>query len=265
MSTWTKIERRLEPFAVPNLTLYLVMGQAFFYLTGMLGLVDLNRIIFWPALFLRGELWRIVTFIVVPPSAHWVLIAFALYFLYLTGSALEQHLGTLRYNLFLLTGYVLTVAVAFVTPFLPATNVFIAGAIFLAFAYVHPTFTIYLFLILPVQVRWLALLVAASYAYAFISGGLGTKLAIMAGVGTLLLFFGRSMWRDLRAGRRPPRRQVTHEALRVREGPSHTCRVCGRNSETDPDLDFRYCSKCVGAQCYCPEHLRDHEHVLKEE
>lgn len=265
MSRWSQLERRLEPFAIHNLTLYLVIGQAFFYLTGMLGLVELGRIVFWPALFLQGDWWRIITFIVMPPSAHWILIAFALYFLYLTGSALEQHLGALRYNLFLLTGYVLTVAVAFVTPFAPATNVFIGGAIFLAFAYLHPTFTIYLFLILPVQVRWLALFVWLSYVYAFVTGGLSTKLAIAAGVGTLLLFFGRSMWRDIRAGRRQHRQRAKRAELAVEEGPRHRCRVCGRNSDDEPDFDFRYCSKCVGAQCYCPDHLRNHEHVLKEE
>ncbi|HEX2101187.1 MAG TPA: hypothetical protein VHF69_11010, partial [Candidatus Synoicihabitans sp.] len=90
MSWWSKLEQRLEPFAIHNLTLYLVMGQAFVYLTAMLGLLDDGKLVFVPALFLQGEWWRVLTFIFTPPAANWVFIAFALYFLYLTGNALEQ-------------------------------------------------------------------------------------------------------------------------------------------------------------------------------
>ena len=265
MSWWNKLERRLEPLAIPNLTLYLVIGQAFFYLTAFLGLLDLTRIVFVPVWFLQGDWWRIVTFIVMPPMAHWVFIAFALYFLYLTGSALEQHLGALRYNLFLLTGYLLTVGVAFLTPNYPATNVYIAGSIFLAFAHLNPTFTIYLFLILPVQVRWLALFVWLTYAYSFVTGSLPTRLAIVAGISGYLIFFGPMIVRDLRAGRRTRQYQAERKREVEEEGPRHRCLVCGKNSDTHPDLDFRYCSKCIGDQCYCPDHIRNHEHVLTDE
>jgi hypothetical protein len=266
MSWWHKLERRLEPIAIHNLTLYLVVGQAFFYLTGMLGLLDLSRIVYVPALVLHGEWWRILTFIVMPPNAHWVFIAFALYFLYLTGSALEQHLGAFRYNLFLLIGYLLTVTVAFITPYAPATNVYIGGAIFLAFAHLNPTFTIYLFLILPVQVRWLALFMWVIYGYSFVTGGVSTKLAILAGISSYLIFFGPLILRQLRSGRVQQRRQSEQAQLRGdQEGPRHRCHVCGKTSETHPDLDFRYCSKCAGDQCYCPEHIRNHEHVLTDE
>lgn len=262
--SWSQLERRLEPFAIQNLTLFLVMGQAFVYLSGMLGLLDLNRIVFWPALFLDGDWWRILTFVVTPPAAHWIFIAFALYFLYLTGTALEQHMGVLRYNLFLLTGYVLTVAAAFATPLVPATNLFIGGAIFLAFAYLNPTFTIYLFLVVPVQVRWIALFACGYYVFRMIAGSLADRLAVGAALGNVLIFFGRSFLEDLRSGRRRQQQKVARAKLREEAGPRHTCLVCGKNSDSHPDLDFRYCSKCIGDQCYCPEHIRNHEHVLTE-
>jgi membrane associated rhomboid family serine protease len=265
MSWWHKLERRLEPLAIPNLTVYLVIGQAFFYLSGMLGLLDLSRIVLVPVLVLNGEWWRIFTFIVMPPNAHWVFIAFALYFLYLTGSALEQHLGALRYNLFLLISCILTVGVAFITPYQAATNVYIAGAVFLAFALLNPMFTIYLFLILPVQVRWLALLVWIMYLVSFFTGGLSTKLAIVAGISSYLIFFGPTIVRSLKAGRRQQQRRVERGREREGEAPRHRCLVCGKTSESHPDLDFRYCSKCAGDQCYCPEHIRNHEHVLTDE
>jgi hypothetical protein len=264
MSWWSKLERRLEPFAISNLTLYVVIAQAFVYLTAMLALLDPRKLILLPAAVMHGEVWRVFTFVAMPPNTHWVFFAFALYFLYLTGNALEQHLGVLRYNLFLLLAYVLTVATAFVTPLVPATNVYIAGIIFLGFAFLNPTFTIYLFMILPVQVRWLALFVWVSYGYAFVVGGLPTRLAIGASLASFLLFFGSSIRQRLQTGALQQRQQVQRAKLRVEEGPRHRCFVCGKNSDTHPDLDFRYCSKCVGDQCYCPEHIRNHEHVLTE-
>jgi len=45
----------------------------------------------------------------------------------------------------------------------------------------------------------------------------------------------------------------------------HECRVCGLTSGMAPKTAFRYCSQCAGQQCYCPDHLRDHEHVTEEQ
>lgn len=272
--SWSKLERRLEPFAIQNLTLFLVIGQAFVYLTAMFGLLDLRLVVFLPAWFLQGEWWRVISFVVMPPvipgaggasaMTQGVFLAFGLYFLYLAGTSLEQHLGVLRYNLFLLTGYLLTVGFAFVTPLVPATNLFIGGAIFLAFAYINPTFTIYIFFILPVQMKWLAILASLFYGYKFVTGGLADRLSVAAAIGNVLLFFGRSFLQDIRSGRRQQRQQVERARLREEAGPRHRCFVCGKTSDSHPDLDFRYCSKCVGDQCYCPEHIRNHEHVLTE-
>jgi hypothetical protein len=43
--------------------------------------------------------------------------------------------------------------------------------------------------------------------------------------------------------------------------PRHRCHVCGKTDVTHPLLDFRYCSKCFGEECYCAEHLASHAHT----
>jgi hypothetical protein len=178
MSWLQKLERRLTPLAIVNITMYIVIGQTFVYLTTMFGLLDGSRLMLVPALALQGEWWRLLTFVADPPSAHWLFIAFALYFLYLTGNALENQWGPLRFNLFLLVGYVLTVGTSFITPYAVASNLFIAGSIFLAFAHLHPNFTMYVFLVLPIQIKWLALLTWIFLAWSFFTGDLSTRLAI---------------------------------------------------------------------------------------
>ncbi len=257
MSRLNAIERRLAPFAIPNLTLYLVIGQTFVYLTSMLGLLDVRYLLFVPALVVHGEWWRIFSFVFVPPPAHWLFIAFALYLLYLFGSALEQAWGALRYNLFLFTGYLLTVAFAFVTPGALATNIFIGGAIFLAFAWMNPDFTMLVFFILPVKIKWMALIAWVGYAYTFFTGGLAAKLGVVAAVGNFLIFFGKEIWERVRHGRRQMVRQ-TRSAPRKRDAEIrliHRCSVCGRSSDSNPELDFRYRSEGTAEVCYCGDHL----------
>ena len=45
----------------------------------------------------------------------------------------------------------------------------------------------------------------------------------------------------------------------------HKCAVCGRTEKDDPNLEFRYCSKCEGNLEYCMDHLYTHKHVTKED
>lgn len=268
MSWLKRFERRLEPFAIPHLTLYIVIGQVFVYLSFLLHLLDPIRIIFVPALVLRGEVWRLFTFLFIPPVGYRgtvdiTLFAFVMYFLYFIGNTLEGYWGVLRYNLFLLTGWLLTVGLAFVTPIDTGSNLFIAGSIFLAFAYLHPDFVIYIFFILPVKIRWVAIVTWVGYAWMFFTGELPDRLSIVAAVGNFMLFFGRDLWLDIKVGRRRMQTQARRVmADQAEEAPRHRCHVCGRNSNTEPRLDFRYCSKCAGDQCYCPDHIGNHVHVL---
>src|SRR4029077_2272748 len=115
-----------------------------------------------------GEWWRLVSFLFTPPSGNPLLAIFALYFLWFMGGALEAQWGAFRYNVYVLIGYAMTVAAAFAFPYGAATNGYITGSIFLAFAYLFPDFQILLFFILPVKVKWLALITWLFFAYQFI-------------------------------------------------------------------------------------------------
>jgi hypothetical protein len=49
--------------------------------------------------------------------------------------------------------------------------------------------------------------------------------------------------------------------VQERRGYLHKCAVCGITDADDPDMEFRYCSKCNGYYCYCMKHINDHVHV----
>jgi hypothetical protein len=263
MSLLDKLERALGRFAIPNLSLYLVIGQVFVLLAYLAGRINLTGFLLVPALVTQGEWWRVFSFLLLPPPPGmfgYIFVAFAWYIFYLMGNALEHSWGTFRFNLFLLLGAALTVAAAFVTPRYAATNAFIAGSVFLAFAYLNPDFELSLFFILPVKIKWLAIITWALNLVQFVRGDLGLRLQIAAPVVTFLVFFGPDLLLRLRSGRRQAERRAERAAEEVRA--RHVCHVCGRTDRTNPEMDFRYCSKCAGDQCYCPEHIQNHAHVV---
>ena len=254
-----RLERKFRPYAVPNLTLVIIMGQVLAYILNQSNPQILERMVLVPRLVLEGEVWRLGSFCFVPPITNLLFFFFAMMIFHMMGSALEQAWGTVRYNLFLMSGYLATVGVAFVYPDQMATNMFIGTSVFLAFAWLYPDYVFYIMFVLPVKVRWLALLTWISLIYALIVGEMETRLFVLAGVANFLLFFGSEIIQRTRSkGRR-----IQHKAQASADAkkPKHECVVCGVTDKTDPTIEFRYCSKCEGALCYCENHLRDHAHV----
>lgn len=267
MSLLDKLERLFGRFAISNLALYLIIGQVFILLTALLGKLDPSWVNYAPAILLKGQWWRVITFLFVPifPGSlvGYVFLVFGWYIFYLMSGALEAYWGAFRFNVFFFMSYVLTVALAFFAPTSYVTNVYILGSVFLAFAYLNPDFEFTLFFILPVKVKWLALLTWAINAAFFILGDLSIRLQIAASAASFFLFFGPDLLRRLGMGGRG-RTDTSYQGRakpQAKAEPRHVCYVCGKTDLSNPELDFRYCSKCAGDQCYCPEHLQNHTHV----
>ncbi len=260
MSLLDKLERKLQRLAVPNITLYLIMGQVLLFVASMSGRFDLIRVVMIPDLVIAGEWWRLITFIFIPPTTNVVFAFFGWYLFYLMGNALEGHWGAFRYDLFLLIGYLFTVAVSFLIPGSAATNVFIGGSVFLAFAFLYPDFVLYIFFILPVKIKWLALLTWIGYGFTLITGSWQTRLLVLASIGNFLLFFGRDIFWKIKTGKRKMASQV-REFSGSRE-PFHRCTVCGVTDRSNPNMEFRYCRECGGLG-YCKDHIFNHEHKKK--
>ena len=271
MKLLSRLERKLAPYSIPNLTVVLIIGQVFMYLAHQFnapnGIDVLDKIRLYPAQVLAGEFWRPITFLFVPPLTHLIFAFFFWYLFYLMGSTLEANWGTFRYNFFLLIGYLASLATAFAVHLstggmgIPANNGFLYGTVFLAFARLYPDFVLYILFVLPIKIKWLALIQWIAYAYGFILGDGMSRGMIAASVLNFLLFFGKDIWLDMKQGHRRMGHQA--RALRSQQPIVHKCAVCGLTSEEAPQAQFRYCSKCDGDLCYCSDHLRAHEHVLR--
>ena len=283
-----RLQRRFGWLAVPNVTITLIVGQAVLYMATLLahlGImpdgVSMDRIVLDPAKVMQGEVWRLVTFMFTPPPIGPIFVIFFFAMFHLFGSTLEQQWGTFRYNLFLLIGYLANVAAAFIGSFvlqqqlgpelnetlklasIPATNLFLYGSVFLAFARLYPDFTLNVFFILPIRIKWLAILMWIGFAYFMVRGNWMIRMLIIATVLNYLLFFGREHIREWRQGQR--KRTFQAQAKRATAPAKHVCAVCGLSSAESPRTLFRYCSKCSGQRCYCPDHIHEHEHVIEKE
>jgi hypothetical protein len=257
MNLLGNLEKKMRQYALHNVTLYLILGQALFFVFRLSGRFLLERILLIPDLVLAGEWWRLITFLFVPPMTNPLFAFFAWYMFYLMGSALEEHWGAFRYNVFLLVGYLVTVVVTFFFPYSAATNIFIAGSVFLAFAFLYPDFQLYIFFIIPVKIKWLALLTWIGYAYEMLFGSWHTRLLVFASISNFLLFFGKDILWRVRTGKRIMAAQAK-EFSGKREA-FHTCASCGITDLSHPSMEFRYCPECGGLG-YCKDHIFGHEH-----
>ena len=257
-----RLERKFAWLGAPNVPVVLIAGQVLVFVLArpeVQGPQVVEKIAFIPRLVLeQGEFWRLITYVFMPPLTNplFALIFWHLFYLYC--SALTQYWGAFRLNLFLLVGYLATTAAAFFGTG-PANVIFLSTTVFLAFAYVFPDFTLNLFFILPIRVKWLALLAWIGLALGFIQGSLTTRVEIAAAVLNFFLFFGPQI-----AGRvRDRQRRSKFEARTKRPAVAyrHKCTVCGLTSADDPKMQFRYCSKCAGELCYCSRHIGEHDHV----
>jgi hypothetical protein len=260
-----RLERRFGRYAVPQVTLGLIMLQVVVYVLTFARPEIQAGLYLIPDLVMAGQVWRLITFLAVPPVTNPVFAFFFWYFFFLMGNALDSFWGTFRYNIYLLIGYLATVAVSFSVPNAPSSNAFLQASVFLAFAFLNPDFLIYLFFIIPIRIKWLALFTWIMYGFILITGPWISKFLVIASIFNYLVFFGADIRDRIKTGRRQMAFQANRFAgSRTADEPFHRCVVCGITDKTHPDMDFRYCLECAAGSGYCTEHIFNHPHVIPQ-
>ena len=292
MNNWlNQLERKYGRFGIPNLTNILVGGQI---LVLAIELFVNQTVSVWLALsryfLLRGQIWRIITFVFVPLDSNLFFLAVSLYFYYMIGSVLEREWGTAKFNVFYGLGILLNVVVGFLlyavtAPLYPshllpllttASMTYVNLSLFFAFATLYPNMQVLLFFIIPIKIKWLAWIDAALFGWSVLSSLFGvftSGLAALPGViiplvailnyfiffwDNFLQLFGRVKYQTSR--QTVNFKKATKQAQQ-QKGYIHKCAVCGKTDTDYPNEEFRYCSKCNGYYCYCSEHIHNHVHI----
>ncbi len=284
-----KFEKKFGKYAINNLSMVLIICYAFGYLfywmyPNMLSYLYLNpyEIIF------HGQVWRLFTWLVIPPSRFDFFTLLMLYFYYSLGTTLERTWGTYRYNVYIFSGMFFTILGSFLlfaytlvfmgeglpifwetynTPYSLApmfSTYYVNMSIYFAFAATYPNMQLLLFFFIPVKIKVLAIIYGALLVFDFITGGLAVKFVIGASLMNFLIFFfsGRGMI-HMTPKQAKRRHEFRREVKKTTGATRHKCAICGRTDESNPELEFRFCSKCEGSYEYCQDHLFTHTHIKK--
>jgi hypothetical protein len=255
-----RLDRRLGKFAIPNLMAIVVVGMGIVWALSMRRPDLVSRIDLDFYAVRRGELWRLISFVLVPipTTPMWMLVN--LYFLWWVGASLEQHWGSFKFNVYYFTGVLAAVVAAYFTGH--ASSFWLNDASpLLAFATLFPDVEILLFFIIPIRVKWLGIVTAVLVAVAFAQAGPMTRASVAASLVSYVLFFA-AHWRDVLRGRQL---QVRQRARRVELEASvpvfgqRVCAICGAKEADGADIRVCSCEKCDRKQrALCLEHARNH-------
>ena len=276
MKNWLdKMERRFGRYAIRNLTMYLLAGYAIGYLLSFTMPQLLTYFTLEPALILKGQVWRLLSWVIIPPNDNIIFVIFMMLLYYSLGNTLESYWGAFRYNVYIFSGILFTVIGAFIVNGLIGgitgfgslySTYYINMSIFLACASIMPDYQLLLYGIIPIKMKWLAVLGVVLLAVDAVQGGLIIRIVIIASLLNFIIFFFCN--RNLRghspkqaARRKKFQKQISRPQNQYAGGAKHRCAVCGRTELDNPTLEFRYCSKCNGNYEYCQDHLFTHEHV----
>lgn len=292
-------ERKFGKYAIRNLSFVLVMCYAVGYvlqLADRSGLL-LSYLTLNPYAILHGQVWRLVTWILIPPSSGGLFFTLIMLYFYCSiGTSLERTWGTYRYNVYLFQGMLFTIAGSFLlmgycylfkpTIFLTSltgtvltintpveyftvismmfSTYYINMSIFLAYAATFPDAQVLLMFIIPIRVKWLGVIYAVMLVFQFLGTDVFGKFAIGASLLNFVVFFLTSRNMMHLNPKQIHRRQEFKRDVRRNTGiTKHKCAICGRTEVDSPQMQFRFCSKCEGNYEYCEEHLYTHTHIKR--
>lgn len=259
-------------FGIPNLAMYIAIGQA---IVGVLDLFFGGRLsgamLFYSPYILQGQVWRLVTFVLVPTDSNPFYLILGCYVVYWTGQMLEREWGSAKFTLYYLSGVVLSILGGMVLGTIDIYYIHLS--FFLVIATLYSEMQVLFMFVVPIKMKWLALL---DVALILLNGVRFGPVVLLWTLPSFLNYFifTWSFW-SMKLGfvrrRADPqvinfkraRRQAEKKA-RETGGYLHKCAVCGLTDQDDPDMEFRYCSKCDGYYCYCANHINNHIHIRQE-
>ena len=286
-----KLEKKYRRFGIPNLTVYMIACYIIGYLLQTFMPSVIRYLSLDMAAVFRGQVWRLFTWVLsAPRSGNILLFAIAImFFYYPLGMAMERTWGTFRYTLYIFSGLFFTVLSALILYLLTGnlivmrggivpislladrifTTYYISLSIFLAYAVSYPDMQILLWFVIPIKMRWMAVVYGLIIAYEIVEnlrmGYWFVALPIVASLLNFVIFYlsmkdlSRYSPKDIH--RRREFRKAMEPRGRSNGTPTkHKCAICGRTELDAPDMEFRFCSRCNGNYEYCSQHLFTHEH-----
>lgn len=273
MSFLDKMERKFGRYAIQNLSLYMIITYVAGYVIQSFAPAMLGYLTLEPALILRGQVWRLVSWILIPPYELDIFTIITLYFYYSIGNTLERTWGAFRYNVYIFSGILMTIVGSFILNIVLGGAVgygvvfstyYISLSIILAFTACYPNMQVLLMFIIPLKMKWLGIFYGIMLVLELISAPIYMKIVIICSLMNFIVFFfgNRNMrrFRPQEIKRKREFKKAVNQG-RAERITTHKCAICGRTENDGEHLEFRFCSRCNGNYEYCQDHLFTHTHV----
>lgn len=270
-------------FGLRRLMIYIVSGCVAVYFFCSLDTTNTfyYNLSFNLGLIMRGQIWRLFTYIFLPYSNSPIAFVITLYFYYIVGSVLEQIWGTAKFNLYYLFGVTLStlygvlLSLVLRLEYIALSSVYLNLSLFFAYATFYPDNMVLLFFFIPVKVKYIAVVNALFFLYNVFALTFPINLFPLMAILNFLIFCGPDLFYYIKRGVAASRIKNSSQSIHFREEARrakkdvndkpyrHKCAVCGRTDTDYPNLQFRYCSKCEGYHCFCEDHINNHIHFTK--
>ena len=292
-----RLEKKFGKYAINNLIYYVLAAYIIGYVFSVMSPNIYDAFLMKPELVCKGQVWRMFTWIFTIPQELDVFVVFMILFYLWIGNTLEKYWGAFKYNLYMISGWffmtVGTMLIYIVSLLatgdgisLSVSTNYINLTSFLACATVLPDVQVLLLFVIPLKMKWLAIVDLVILGYEFVNnllliirytdleiifytGGEYTKekcIAVCASIVisllNFILFYFNSRYGKRYTPKEIVRKKTYKRKVKVNKGDAkHKCAICGRTENDDVGLVFRFCSRCEGNYEYCQDHLFTHEHV----
>lgn len=299
MNFMMKLEKKLGKYSIRNLPLYMLITYAVGYLMQVINPNIALYLSLNPEKILHGQVWRIISWVLIPPgSSNLFFVLIMLYFYYSLGRMLEATWGTFYFNYYIFSGLLFTILGAFTlygitelylhvvlsapqaaqaAPYITEQFLIISNnwdivslsfstyyvnmSIFLAYAATYPDMRVMLMFIIPIKVKVLGIIYGIMLCFEAINGGLLGFLVIGPSLLNFIIFFFTYKNRGISKQQKKRAKEYKMKMKPLERGvTNHKCVICGRTNITNPELEFRFCSKCEGVYEFCSDHLFTHSH-----
>lgn len=266
-------------FGISNLILYIVIGNAVMWLFGMMdrsgilvSLLQFNA----ELIFTKGQIWRLVTFILVPTGGGGLLFPLVLYFYYFIGNTLERQWGAGKFTIYYLSGMLFNIIFGILVWLISGRNIeafnqavtgqYINLSMFFAFATLYPETIVLFMFIIPMKIKWLAYIDAAFFVFAMIINPFPINLLPLVAILNYFMFCGGWLFDVIRPANKRnntidfKKAAKKYNRTQAKKPYTRKCEVCGKTDRDYPELEFRFCSRCGGYHCFCIDHINSHVH-----
>ena len=278
---------------IPNLMLYVAIGCGVVTAMSLAGFPQIySLLLFDREAILQGQVWRLLTWVFTGGSGDILMTLILLYCYYILGRTLENAWGSLKFNLFYLSGillmdifamacggieivdeenWVIYTSQYFSSYYAIYMSSFLNLSLILCYSTIYSQATFLALFIIPIKAWLLALFYLAYVLFEVVR--MCTPLMMfphclfpLVAILNYLLFFGKDVLNLFPSFPTRKKKQTINIHIRKNETKqtqsyTHRCTVCGRTDVSNPELEFRYCSRCNGYFCYCEDHINNHTHV----